>query len=201
MRSAALYLLLAAAIGVAAPAQTPAPAKFAAFSIKPWHQGEAPVSANEFFYGDPAGLHIRFQPLLNMICYAYGIDRFQLTGGPDWVYGRPGPNGTRYDADATTGAPATGDQQRAMLREALAERFGLELSIATKPTEVLALVVAPGGPKLRKLDPGDTMPGFSTTADQETRTSEFDSIGRFVTRMNNIGSQPSSGGTWWTRPD
>lgn len=103
---------------------------------------------------DPAGVHFSRTSLRGLIAYAYGIKLYQIAGlQPGWM-------ATVLVVDATTSAPATDQELRLMMRRALAERFGLRLSAAPKQMPVLALVVAPGGLKLKPLELGqDPTPG------------------------------------------
>lgn len=85
-------------------------------------------------------------PLRLLIGQAYNVRDFQITGGPDWV------NNEAYDINAK-GEPGAGDriapdQLRAMLKNLLAERFGLKVKEETKEMPVYALVVGKNGSKL-----------------------------------------------------
>lgn len=66
--------------------------------------------------------------LASLIMFAYGIQDFQIAGGPDWL------RSTRYDVSTRAlGEPAP-ERTRLMLRTLLAERFGLRAR--TEPREL-----------------------------------------------------------------
>lgn len=174
-----------------AAAHTPAPAvasasapHFAAVSIRPWHRGDAILTPDKNYATTPERLRIVWAPFRNIVAFAYGVNPFQVIDGPDW-FNRAG--GTMYDLDATTSAPATRDEQRAMLRQALAERLGLTLIRENQPTKVYALVVGPGGPKLHALGPGAPATMF-VTREPGFGTLHFPSTAYFIQYENSAGA-------------
>jgi len=101
--------------------------------------------------------------LKNLICIAYGISDFQVTGGPDWI------DSTRFDVEATPDSALqeqlpkmTSDQatlvKHQMMQALLADRFKLTLHHDTKELPVYSLVLAKGGPKLTESKPDDANP-------------------------------------------
>ena len=185
-------ILVAGSVVVSAQAQTPpasAPApKFAAVSIRLYQHGDVAVGPpGQNFYSNPAGLHVFFSTLNDMICYAYSINRAQVTGGPRWAMGYPGPYKSRYVLDAATSAPATEAQERVMLQNALAARFGLKMTIENQPVKVMALVVAKGGPKLKRPKPGEIVPLFSWKRAPDAETVRTGTTAELVKRLNQIG--------------
>ena len=163
--------------------QTPAPAtdsplapKFAAVSIRLFQRGDPIPSPDTNYLTDPAGLRIVWAPFRNITAFAYGVNPFQVVGGPAWL---DRSVGGMYNLSATTSAPATRDEQRAMLRQALAERLGLELVREDQPTPVYALVVAPGGPKLQRLGSGAPT-SMSLTRTPDAVTQHYPSIAYFL---------------------
>jgi uncharacterized protein (TIGR03435 family) len=89
----------------------------------------------------------------NLISYAYGVDRYQIVGAPNW----PRPTVFLIEAKGDSEADAkmaalTKEQQLAeqqhMLQALLEERFKLKTHWETKEGDVYNLVVAKGGPKL-----------------------------------------------------
>lgn len=95
-----------------------------------------------------------------LIATAYSVREFQISGGPDWV------NSERWDIDAKVDDALAHElqklprqqqeaQQALMLRPLLADRFKLQITRSTKEGNVLALVVAKGGPKLKEVPPPD----------------------------------------------
>jgi uncharacterized protein (TIGR03435 family) len=93
-------------------------------------------------------------PIFNVICWAYGIDGDNLSGGPSWV------RSDRYDIqakpekfDGPEDPTAPISEQRAnrvrqRVKALLAERFHLAVRTETKESAVYVLSVAKGGHKL-----------------------------------------------------
>lgn len=84
-----------------------------------------------------------FMPLRDLILYAYGVKPTQLKG-PEWL----ADDGRPYDIEATMPASASPAEVPAMLQALLQDRFKLTVRRESKNQQVMALVVAKGGPKL-----------------------------------------------------
>lgn len=89
----------------------------------------------------------------NLITYAYGVDRYQLAGTPDWPFPTVFVVEAKSDHDADTKIAAlTKEQklaeQRHMLQVLLEQRFKLKTHWEMKEGDILNLVPAKGGPKL-----------------------------------------------------
>jgi uncharacterized protein (TIGR03435 family) len=133
-----------------------APAAFEAASIK-LNTGSAP------YYNDgPGQFEMRNYPLIILIFKAYGVNNYSLSG-PEWL-------GTvKVDLVAKLPASLAGlspkDRalmMRPMLQALLAERFKLKVHREEKLIPGYALVVAPGSPKMRRVETttrGAVMPG------------------------------------------
>jgi uncharacterized protein (TIGR03435 family) len=90
--------------------------------------------------------------LKNLAAIAYGVNLFQISGGPEWINTEP------FDVEArvrTSDAPPDPSKMREeqrktgeRLRSLLADRFRLRLHSETRELPVYALVVARGGPKV-----------------------------------------------------
>jgi uncharacterized protein (TIGR03435 family) len=76
-----------------------------------------------------------------LIQYAYGVQPFQLVGGPAWM-------SERYQIDAKADGNANRDRMFLMLRSLLEERFQLKTHRETRDLPVYALVAAKGGVRL-----------------------------------------------------
>jgi uncharacterized protein (TIGR03435 family) len=74
--------------------------------------------------------------------YAYGVQPFQVVGGPNWL------TTARYDINATAGATAGRGQLFLMLQSLLEERLQLKTHRETRPLPVYTLVPNGNGPKL-----------------------------------------------------
>ena len=109
-------------------AQTPAAAPaFEVASIKPVDMpGPAQAASGKIHVGmkiDAARVDIGLFSLTDLICKAYDVKKFQVSG-PDWL-------GTqRFDVIAKMPEGATKDQVPQMLQNLLAERFKLEIKTA-----------------------------------------------------------------------
>jgi uncharacterized protein (TIGR03435 family) len=91
-----------------------------------------------------------------LIAIAYGLQKFQILGGERWV------EGERFDVEAKLEEQsAGGGNERVMIKLLLADRFKLQVHQETKESAVYALVVAPGGPRLK---PATTQGGVNVRA-------------------------------------
>lgn len=81
--------------------------------------------------------------LEELIAIAYDVKPSQISG-PNWLADRP------FDIVATMPAGSSNDQTPAMLRTLLETRFELAVHHQRKNRQVMALVVARGGPKLER---------------------------------------------------
>jgi uncharacterized protein (TIGR03435 family) len=107
----------------------------------------------------------------DLILFAYGIEDFQLSGGPAWI------NADKYAIDAKIDdasfaawqkLPAdrrTGELFELMFHSLLADRFQLKVSHHSKELPVFALLVAKNGPKL---SPAQIAPATSDGAAPKT---------------------------------
>jgi uncharacterized protein (TIGR03435 family) len=79
-----------------------------------------------------------------LVAVAYGVQPFQVSGGPRWV------DMERFDVEAKLDDPVSRtDQEPAMVRALLSDRFKLVLHKDASLTSAYALVVAGKGPKMR----------------------------------------------------
>jgi bla regulator protein BlaR1 len=87
-------------------------------------------------------------PAALLIRFAYGLEDFAVVGGPRWL------ESDHYDVVASSNGDATIDQKRAMLRQALQERFSLSSHAETRQLPIYALMMARTdgrlGPGLRR---------------------------------------------------
>jgi uncharacterized protein (TIGR03435 family) len=133
-----------------ASAQTAPPLAFEVASIKP----AAPVNVAAIESGtahigtkiDGARVDIGAATLFRLICLAYDVKPYQVTG-PEWL------KGATFDLQAKIPAGVREDKVPEMLQTLLAERFGLKIHHESKDQSVYALVVGKGGPKLKESAP------------------------------------------------
>lgn len=124
--------------------------EFDVVSLKPFHNNGRPWRRDAQF--DPQRLYIEGMAPVEMINLAYSLNLNQLVGLPDWA---TFSDDHLYSITATTDKPTSKDRMLLMLREVLAKRFQLVLVESTTLRPVYDLVVAPGGPKLTPLKPGE----------------------------------------------
>jgi bla regulator protein BlaR1 len=125
-------------------AQTSGRLEFEVASIKP----AAPDARGMFIRPSPGGrINITNMTLKELMVIAYGIQPFQISGGPAWL------DSLHYDITAKAEATPKQGEMPLMLQSLLADRFQLEIRHETKELPVYALVVAK---KDGKLGPGLT---------------------------------------------
>jgi len=101
---------------------------------------------------DPGRVTYTFTTLLNLMADAYGVKRYQISGGPKWL------DSEQFDIVAKVPEGATKEQINVMLQNLLAERFKLTLHRESKELPVYALVVGAKGPKLKDSTVADAPP-------------------------------------------
>jgi uncharacterized protein (TIGR03435 family) len=146
-------LFLTLAIYLPSFAQTPKPA-FDAASIKP-SKSEG-FAIRTMIGGGPGGRYsAQGVTARDLILQAYGMQEFQVTGGPGWI------TSDRFDIEATPGPgiTPTQEQTRQMLQSLLEERFQLKVRQETKPSAAYILSVAKNGPKLKEARASENQPG------------------------------------------
>ncbi len=130
-----------------APATLPA---FEVASIKPAGPLDpAKIMSGKMHIGvsiDAARVDIGNMSLMDLLCFAYTVKPYQVTG-PDWM------GAQRFDLLAKLPEGASKDDVPVMLQGLLAERFKLTLHKDSKDQPVYALVVGKNGPKLKESPP------------------------------------------------
>jgi uncharacterized protein (TIGR03435 family) len=98
------------------------------------------------FNGQTGRVSITNNPLRNIIRNAWGLQGFQIVGGPEWI------NTDRWDIVAKAEGNPQGPQMLAMVQNLLADRFKLVTHRETREMPIYALVFARSdhafGPKL-----------------------------------------------------
>ena len=113
---------------------------FEVASVKP----NTSAGPNQIRVGMPGNgrFTINNMPLAELIRFAYELQPFQLTGGPDWI------NSQRFDVTATTGGQSGPPLLRQMLQSLLAERFNLAVHTETRDMAIYEMVLARGDRRL-----------------------------------------------------
>lgn len=96
---------------------------------------------------DGARVDIGNFPLMQLICKAYDVKPYQVSG-PPWL-----TTGQKFDIVATLPQGANKEQVPQMLQNLLADRFKLKTHSDTKESSVYALVIGKGGSKLKESAP------------------------------------------------
>jgi uncharacterized protein (TIGR03435 family) len=143
-------LLLAAAVAVGQAQSPNVRAQFEVASIKS-HPG---IGNLVHIQPMPGGrLVVENFSLRLLMQNAYGIQPFQISGGPDWI------NSERYDIEAKADGSPSGKQMTGpMLQTLLEDRFMLRVHRETKLLPVYELTVAKGGTKLKRSKEGGCIP-------------------------------------------
>jgi uncharacterized protein (TIGR03435 family) len=131
------------ATGAQAPATRPAFDAFEVATIKP----TGPDAAGRWIRMESANqFHARNHALKTLIAAAYNLSPRAISGGPAWV------DSDRWDILARTPGNVRPnlDEQMAMLRSLLKERFKLAFHREKKELSIYVLTVAKGGPKLKE---------------------------------------------------
>ena len=163
VRSVVVRLVAVAAVVVsAAGAQAPAPRpKFDAFDVATIKPVESDQKTGRYFKMEGNNRFVgKDYTLKLLIAMAYSLNPKTISGGPDWV------DSQHYDIAAVTPGDVrpTREEQMAMLRSLLTERFKLGFHRETKEYSIYALDVAKGGPKLKaSTAPPDTPPAVIST--------------------------------------
>jgi uncharacterized protein (TIGR03435 family) len=113
------------------------------------------------------------RPLIDVIAWAYGVQRTLIIGGPDWL------TASRFDIEGKAEDPsiATYADLRSMFQKLMADRFKLTFHRDTRQVDGYALVVAKGGLKLKEAaadEQTDAMQSFSSV------TYKSSTVGRLV---------------------
>ena len=131
----------------ASRAQTTALPRFADASVKPSNSEDR----RPLFQPRPDGqLTITNFTLRMLIRTAYGIQPYQISGGPSWM------GSDLFDISAKTDAPPRDIREfAAMLQPLLGEKFQLLIRRETKHVPIFALVAAHNGPRLNETHESD----------------------------------------------
>lgn len=143
-------------------AQTPPPT-FDVASVKPDKSGEMGARIMMQPGGRFVATNVNLKFLIRM---AYGVQDFQISGGPSWM------NSDKWDIEGKSEGGPVGDmrtmteeqrkadidRRKQMIQALLADRFQLKLHRESKEAPIYALVVAKSGPKLKELPPEEAKP-------------------------------------------
>jgi uncharacterized protein (TIGR03435 family) len=118
---------------------------------------------------NPGLLSIRSISLKDLIAAAYGVEAYQISGGPAWI------DSDQFEVIAKSTSPTSREQLLLMVRQLLSDRFRLEFHSATKEIPAYALTVGQSG-KLQRMKSGDASKPNPFGPDMPT-------FARFLTRF------------------
>lgn len=136
-----LIVMRAILLALMATAQVQQPiarVEFEVVSVKPGDPNDPSSSGRS----TPGSMEMRNTTLNTLVRSAYGLNEFQLVGGPKWA------GSAKFNVVAKMPAGATRERIPLMMQSMLADRFKLEFHRETRTLQEYALVVAKGGPKL-----------------------------------------------------
>jgi uncharacterized protein (TIGR03435 family) len=114
---------------------------FEAASIKPRPVTPGPLRVSTAV--DAGGIRYRNVTVTDCIRNAYGVQRYQMSGGPDWL------GYDRYDIIANASSPAPKAPLMLMLQALLENRFKLKTHLERRDLPTYALLVGKNGLKLK----------------------------------------------------
>jgi uncharacterized protein (TIGR03435 family) len=144
-RLTAVFVALSSAIGVVAQAPAARP-RFDAFEVATIKPAETDLKRGHFIKMESDNRFIEQDyTLKQLVAAAYDLNQKTISGGPPWL------DSDHFDIEALTpgNVRPTHDEQMAMMRSLLAERFKLAFHRERKEFPCYQLVVAKGGPALK----------------------------------------------------
>ena len=128
----------------------PAAGQRLAFDVAAIKRTPADTGPGADFAAQAGGrLHVRNNPVTNLIGNAYGVEGYLLVGGPEWI------REERYDMEAKAEGNPPRAEMMLMLQTLLAERFQLRLHRESREMPAYVLTVSRGGAKLTPTKDGD----------------------------------------------
>lgn len=122
--------------------------------------------------------------LKRCIMGAWGVGPHQISGGPDWL------DSDRFEIVAKADQPIHDDDAlMVMLQSLLAERFKLALHRETRNMQALVLEVARNGPKMEKVDQGESVTdtsGGNSGVSMVVRSTTMDSFAGVLARSADL---------------
>lgn len=129
-----------------------------------------PDHRNSGFHMNGRHFDIENQTAANMMLVGFGVSRSQILVAPGWV------DAERFDVDGVPdveGEPSL-KQMQEMVRKLLVDRFGLKTHTEQRETNIYAITVAKGGPKLKKSESApDALPDQSGNGSGGIRRMKF----------------------------
>ena len=147
-RARSVAVVLLGAIGLTSGLHAQSPDTHPTFDVAAVKR-EAGIVSGMTFAARPGGtLTVINNELTNVIDNAYGIRRYQLIGGPDWI------NADRYNIQAKAGGDIPRDELMLMLRSLLERRFALRVHRERRELPIYVMTTAKGGLKVPRARDG-----------------------------------------------
>src|SRR5579863_9406382 len=155
--------------------------EFGAVSIKP----SLPGARGGGYNVSTGRLNAKNQSLRDLVKFAFGVQDYQVTGGPAWI------DSERYELLATFPGETTNAERGRMMQAALTDRFALVVHRESKEVAGYTLVVARSGSKLQVVTPGQSsmMLGRSATG-LRTLTATSAGMAGFATLLASLLGRP-----------
>jgi uncharacterized protein (TIGR03435 family) len=129
----------------------------------------------------PGRLTARNAYLRELIKDAYGLEDYQISGGPGWI------GSSKFDVEGKSTDGASRERLLLMLQALLADRFKLAFHRETKELPIYALIVAKNGPKFQSLaaSQASCWPGCANSPSKTNvmRQRDLPSLATFLTRF------------------
>jgi len=149
MKITALLVLAAGVWAQEPPAARP---QFDVVSLKPGDPND-PSSGGR---SSPGGLQMRNAQVATIIRSAYGLNEYQLEGGPKWI------NSERFTLEVKYAIGTPREKISLMMQSMLTDRFKLQVHWSKKTISQYTLIVAKGGPKVQNTSPDEPNRGASS---------------------------------------
>lgn len=140
----------------------------------------------------PGRVEFRAMPLLRLISIAWGVPVEQINGGPNWI------DTDLFDVVAKGPVSESQAGMQTMLRNLLAERFGLVVETVKKPMPVFALVPSSAGAGKRAI-PKEAIAG-DPSCKRATEENLITLTCRNTTIASLAGSLRTTAPAYFTRP-
>lgn len=117
------------------------PRTFEVASIKPSHSSSDESNVDSTKGGRLTCTNVSLKELIRL---AFGVKDYQIQGAPGWI------DTDRYDIAAKAASPGNTniEELKSLLRQLLADRFGMTFHRETRELPMYSLVVGKNGPKL-----------------------------------------------------
>jgi bla regulator protein BlaR1 len=130
-------------------------------SVTPGEAGNGIIQFRILFH--PDSFMAKNQTLQELIKLAYGVQKSQISGGPDWLTtARFNIEAKLDDSTVAELKKLSPEQQKAerdqMLQNLLADQFKVAIHRESRLLPAEVLVIAKNGPKIQPAKPGDTYP-------------------------------------------